>query len=146
MARFGPGETTPGGRALPFYASLRLKLSKGGKLDETVNVFDGQKMTAVKKPTHIRIRADVEKSKLNGRMGSQFWFNFDLGTKTIDNTGFVIGQAREIGLIVEKSTGRFTIPEVMEGSVHGQGKLREWVEADEEVLAWLTGEVMKRAE
>lgn len=66
---FGSNEAVPGGKAMGFYASMRLAVRKAGREVETRTVFypkDGvPTKTTIKSTIGTRIRATLEKSKLN---------------------------------------------------------------------------------
>lgn len=141
---FGPKESTPGGRALPFYASIRVRLTRAGRITEDWKTHDGEKEVTVKRTTKIKIKAEVDKSKLN-KPFREMWFIFDLNTQTIDETAFVVAQGIEHGLIVETSKARWSIPEWMDGTLHGIKQLTEWVDEEEDVLEWLKKETMRMA-
>lgn len=139
--RFGSKESTPGGRALPYYASMRIRLSRAGKITRDVKTFDGENNVTAKEITGYKIKAELDKSKLN-KPHRELWFTFDLDSAEIDETGFLIAQGIEQGWITEPSKGWFTIEEIMDGKVHGRKKLRQWVESDEDVLEWMREKVM----
>lgn len=139
---FGPKESTPGGKALPFYASMRIRLTRAGRVVEDDTTFDGEKMIKTKRTTKLKIKAEVEKSKLN-KPFRELWFVFDLADQTIDDVGFLMAQGIENGFIVEESKARWSIPSVMEGTVHGMPKLRKFIDEDEEVQEWLREKTME---
>lgn len=69
---FGSPETTPGGKALPFYASQRIALRKAGKLRRDVG--------ETKETYGFKVRAVLEKSKLNvPHRDIVFTFDLDMG-------------------------------------------------------------------
>lgn len=139
---FGPKEKAPGGRALPFYASMRVRFIRAGRYTRDIKVDDTEKMVGGKEITGYKIKAELDKSKLN-RPHREVWFKFNLEDGTVDELNFLIGQGIELGLIVEQGKARWAIPEIMEGTLHGRGKLREWIEDDDEVVTWLRDKVME---
>ena len=139
---FGPKEAPPGGRALPFYASMRVRFSRAGRYTRDVKVDDSEKMVSAKEVTAYKIKAELDKSKLN-RPHREVWFKFDLETGTVDELNFLISQGIESGVIIEQAKARWAIPEIMEGTLHGRAKLREWIEDDEEVVTWLREKIME---
>ena len=102
---FGPSESVPGGRSLPFYASMRVSLRKAGKITEDVRVWDGDKYVTTKQRTAIKIKATLEKSKLN-RPDREAWMVFNLQTASLDETGFLMAQGLEHGYL-ERDKGRW---------------------------------------
>lgn len=108
---FGPTETTPGGKALPFYATYRLRFQKAGRTTEDTKVWNGEKMVTARQRTAIKMKATLEKSKLN-RPDREVWFDFDLLNGRIDDDAFVIAQGIEHGLITMSSSKvpKFELP------------------------------------
>lgn len=99
---FGNPETTPGGRALPFYASYRIAVRKAGAVTENIEVTiskDGKPTKAsVKQTVAQSIKATVEKSKLNAPF-REIQFNFDFRRGTIDEWFYLVTKAMDEGLI-----------------------------------------------
>ncbi|GAA2555170.1 hypothetical protein GCM10010423_65460 [Streptomyces levis] len=103
---FGTNEAVPGGKAMGFYASQRLALRKSGKdtIEEdyyTFEVKDGQKKPIkkkVKKTIGTRIRATLEKSKLNQPHRDEY-FTFSHETGQIDTWYWLATQAIELGVV-----------------------------------------------
>lgn len=95
---FGNPETTPGGNALPFYASLRLRMQHSGKITVPIKTWDGEKWVDGKRQVAQRFRAEAVKSKLSSPYG-QVSFVFDLTTGCIDMPSFIVAQGLELGLI-----------------------------------------------
>lgn len=100
---FGNPETVPGGKAMGFYASMRISLRKAGKVTEDVFVFvnDGEgrpKRKKIKRTVAQNIRATLEKSKLNVPY-RDVEFQFDFKTGTVDNWWYLVTQALDVGLI-----------------------------------------------
>lgn len=142
---YGSKETTPGGRAMPFYASYRVRLTKAGKVTEAVKVHDGEKNVSGTRTIAMKIKATLEKSKLS-KPFSETWFLYDLATGSIDDVMFLISQGLEHGLIVEHSKSKgpsyYEIPEVTEKPLYGLPKFKQFVIDNPEVIEWLTQEVM----
>jgi recombination protein RecA len=95
---FGSAESVPGGRALPFYASYRISLRKAGKLTEDVRAWDGDKYIATKQRVGIKIKATLEKSKLNAP-DREAWMTYSLESGKLDDIGFLMAQGLEHGYI-----------------------------------------------
>lgn len=123
---FGSNEAVPGGKALPFYASYRIALRKSTRITEEVTTWDGEKNVKVKETVAQKIRATVEKSKLN-RPHRDAYFTFDLRTGRVDDVGYMIARGLETGA-VRKEGNSWSI----KGStkkVVGAQKFKEWVES-----------------
>lgn len=90
---FGNPETTPGGKALPFYASYRLALRKGERIRDK----------KTKQLLAIRINATVEKFKLSTAASKQASFLFDLETGTVDDGDFLLAIGQENGTVIRTS-------------------------------------------
>jgi recombination protein RecA len=99
---FGSPETTPGGNSLPFYASVRIRFVKSGRVTETRQQWDGEKMATVRDTTVQKIRCELVKSKL-GRPEREQWFQWDVRESQVDITGYLISVGLEVGQI--KKTG-----------------------------------------
>ena len=140
MTYGGAREAIPGGKSMPFYASFRMRLTKAGRINEEIKVHDGEKLVGGKKIVSMKIKMTLEKSKLS-KPFSEEWFLYNLGSGSIDETMFLISQGIEAGLILDKQ-GRFTIPGVLDKSIHGKPRFKQHVEDNEEVMEWLTNEVM----
>ena len=95
---FGNPETTPGGKALPFYASHRISMRKSGKVTEAVKVTHGADTKQTTKTTAYTIRATIEKSKLT-KPFQDVYFRFDLNTGTVDDVQFLVDTAIDRGVI-----------------------------------------------
>lgn len=98
---FGSPESVPGGKALPFYASYRVALRKAGKITREVKTWDGAKMVNTKETVGQKIRATLEKSKLNSPH-RESWFTWDLQRGAVDDTGFLIAWGLENGIVIQE--------------------------------------------
>lgn len=93
---YGSPETTPGGRALGFFASYRVALRKAGKLTEEVKSHDGHTGKTIKETTGWKVRATLEKSKLS-KPHREVLFTFDLTTGRVDESRWLVAQMIEQG-------------------------------------------------
>lgn len=100
---FGNPESVPGGKAIPFYASMRLALRKGQKVKNNIKVWDGDKNVSTKEVVGQKIRATLEKSKLN-KPYRDVLFTFDLTEGAVDEDGYLISRGIENGIIFKKGT------------------------------------------
>lgn len=134
-------DSTPGGKALNYYASLRVRFSKAGKITRPIKQHDGEKFVDGKEITAIKVRASLEKSKLSAPHRESL-FVFDLATGMTDDLGFLVAQGLERELVTA-SNARYTIPEAMEGTVHGQENFKSWLSENPEVVEWLRDQILE---
>lgn len=134
---FGDAETVPGGRAMPFYASYRIRLSKAGKVTDDVKTYDGDKFITTKRQIGQKIKATLMKSKLN-KPFRESWFTYDMLTGTIDDRGFLLAQGLEHGL-VEVTNARWKLP-YWPKAVHGSAKAKDAL--TEQDIEWLTDSLL----
>jgi recombination protein RecA len=102
---YGPSEVTPGGRALPFYASIRLQ------------IFGGTKEKIEGEPSHNRMKIKVAKNKC-GRPFRQIECDLEYGIG-ISPYGCLLDVGEQYGLI-QKSGSWFTYT----GEQLGQGRVK----------------------
>lgn len=98
---FGSPETTTGGKALPYYASMRVAIRKVGKITRPVQTWDGEKWQSTKEQTGQVYKAELQKSKLS-KPFKEVWFTWSYDTGQIDLPGFLIAQGLESGVISVK--------------------------------------------
>ena len=125
---FGSPETTPGGRALKFYSSVRLDIRR------IESIKDGAEVTG------NRTRVKVVKNKCAPPF-KQAEFDIMYG-KGISREGSVIDLGVDLG-IVKKSGAWFTY----EGEQLGQGreKAKEFLVDNPELMVEITDKVMRKA-
>ncbi|HYT39595.1 MAG TPA: recombinase RecA [Acidimicrobiia bacterium] len=125
---FGSPETTPGGRALKFYASVRLDIRRIESLKDGAEVIGN------------RTRVKVVKNKCAPPF-KQAEFDIMYG-KGISREGSVIDLGVDLG-IVKKSGAWFTY----EGEQLGQGreKAKEFLVDNPELMVEITDKVMRKA-
>jgi recombination protein RecA len=115
---FGNPETTPGGKAMGFYASMRIALRKAGSVTEPVTVHVLDKGSISKKKINrtvaVTVRATLEKSKLNVPHRDVL-FNFDHRTGEVDEWWYLATQCLDVGAL-EYNRG---VWEVCEGKMKG---------------------------
>lgn len=98
---YGPDEDTSGGKALKFYASLRLELKRGAKeFLEIVNPVSG-----VKEKTNISnvIKATAVKNKISANQGHQAQLVVRFG-EGFDNVRSVLDIAEQRSIVVKKGS------------------------------------------
>ena len=129
---FGSPETTPGGNALPFYASIRVKFSKAGRVTETRKMWDGDKMSDVRDVMFQKIRVELIKTKLS-RPEREQWFQWNTKEASIDEVGYLIAIGIEHGAIKKRGNGWA----LGTATFRGQKTLREYVESNTKVKSRL---------
>lgn len=99
---FGNPETTPGGKAMGFYASQRVALRKAGSVVEPVYVTVIKDGIPTKKKINqtiaVSVRATLEKSKLNAPH-REVMFNFDFRNAQVDEWYYLATQCLDVGAI-----------------------------------------------
>jgi recombination protein RecA len=98
---FGSNEAIPGGKALSYYASYRIRLSKVGKVTRDRKAYTDDKWSSTKTQIGQKFKAELTKSKLS-KPFEEVWFTWDLTTGEVDTIGFLISQGVEIGLVQQK--------------------------------------------
>lgn len=123
---FGSPETTPGGRALPYYASQRL---------------DVRRQAAGSDENHNLVKVTVKKNKVGPPFREAF-FDIEFG-KGISQSGCVVDLAVERGLI-EKSGMWFTIPGVPKAQ-QGRANTKLLLDSEPALLDSLYRKLMEAA-
>jgi len=126
---FGNPETTPGGRALKFYASLRIETRVSGKIDE-----DGQTIG-------VNVTAKVIKNKIGGAPYRKATYPIIFG-QGIDHARELGDIAIERGLLGAGSGGRYQFGDT---KLHGKSTVYEYLEANPEVAKALTDTIWSNA-
>ncbi|VEU70269.1 recombinase RecA [Mycoplasmopsis glycophila] len=110
---FGNPETTPGGRALKFYSSIRIEVRKGATINETKDIIGNE------------IKFKVVKNKLSApykTATSEIYF-----ARGIDNWGELIDIAVEEG-ILDKKGSWYSIND--KNIAQGKKNMKEYLEKD----------------
>jgi recombination protein RecA len=141
---FGSPVTTSGGKAMGFYASYRLSFVRIEKVTVPVKKWDGTSWVDKKKTTGHKIQVTLEKSKLSAPHSDTI-FTYDLTTGEVDDRGYLIGQGLEAGLLSRTQTGHWTIPGVLDKSIHGRDKFDKYIDANSEIVDWLKEQIMGEA-
>lgn len=136
---FGSKTTTPGGMAMPFYASYRMNFIKAGRESEDYQFWTGEKMDTGKRQTKQRIKCVMTKWKLTAPM-QEVWFDYDMRLGDIDEVGFIIGWAIEQGYIIAGANGRYSIDEI---TIHGKDKFFTHMYQDTETIEWFRKQMME---
>lgn len=136
---FGSPETTTGGKALPYYASMRVVIRKVGKITRPTKTWDGEKWMTTKEQTGQVYKAELQKSKLS-KPFKEVWFTWSYDTGQIDLPGFLIAQLLESGDIVVKGN-TWTYGNI---KVVGREKFKTAISADPELVRELERVVRER--
>jgi recombination protein RecA len=131
---FGNPETTPGGNALKFYASLRLDVRRIGALKEA-SQSDGKEMAVIGNRTRVK----VVKNKLAPPF-REVEFDILYGTG-ISRSGEVVDMAVDDG-VVQKSGAWYSL----DGERIGQGRdtVRRYLEEHTDVLDRIERTILER--
>ena len=124
---YGNPETTPGGLALRFFASIRLKLTPAGAIEGNDKV-----------KSSVKIRVEAVKNKTAPPFKkSEFIISFGQG---IDNDSSVVDAILKQGLIQVKGAGWYSY----DGRNVAQGipKLKQWFEANPDIYRSLREQVL----
>lgn len=135
---FGSKDAMPGGKALPYYASIILNIRKAGKITRDVKFYDGEKWVGGKEQIGQTFKATTEKSKLN-KPFREVWFDWNLTSSQIDLPKFLVAQGLELGLVKQsgntwtfkswKAVGRQKFIDLVVGSPKALAALSGAVEA-----------------
>lgn len=98
---FGSNEALPGGKAMGYYASQRIRLKKTGKVTRPRKVWDGTAYVDTKEVTGQKFVAMLEKSKLSSPHREQH-FVWDHTIPGVDEVGFLVAQGLEYGEVEQK--------------------------------------------
>lgn len=130
MAMYGPKETTPGGKALKYYSSIRLGVSKVSGSEIKVTKENGEAGETGEVLGH-RVKVKVAKNKVGRPMReAEFNLRFTEGIDRFDEL-ITLGMSRDI----IKSNG----PMVSFGTINAKGKAKfvEELRADQKLQAEL---------
>lgn len=137
---FGNPETTPGGKAMEFYASYRINMKKIGKITNEVEIWDGETMVKSKEQVGQKIKMTVEKSKLSKPFRDVI-FTWDFKKGGIDEFGFLFGLAMEQGIIVKEGTTKWLYKEEV---TSGREKFQKLFLDDPKMMNQLKKEVLNQ--
>ena len=141
---FGNNESVPGGRALPFYASIRVAMRKAGMEKREVRTHNGEEWKKTTEYLGQRIRATLEKSKLTAPH-REVNFLYDFRTARVDEVLYVVGRGLELGLI-ESNGQTWTINSGKGlGPVRGRENFIEALRQSEMEVDWLKSQIMSHS-
>ncbi|WP_420330433.1 recombinase RecA [Mycoplasmopsis felis] len=124
---FGNPETTPGGRALKFYSSIRIEVRKGQQIVEDKEIIGSEvKFKVVKNKISIPYKTGT----------SEFYFN-----KGLDKLGEIIDLATEKE-ILDKRGAWYSYNG--ENIAQGKTKLREYLLTNQEIYNKIYEQVMEK--
>lgn len=130
---FGSPETTPGGRALPFYASYRVTFNKAGRITKPRKAYDGEKFVTSQETVIQKIRAQLVKSKLS-RPDREEWFRWNIETGTVETLPYLVAVGLEHGLI-QKGTRTWSM---MGKTFSTEARFHGYLESEPRVVEGLT--------
>jgi recombination protein RecA len=137
---FGDPNKPTSGKALPYYASMRLHLKKTGKITKDVQLWNGEKLAPGKEMIGQEYIAILDKSKLN-KPHRQIRFAWSLTDGSVDETAFFIGQAVELGY-VEINGSRWKV-RGSQKTINGRDAFAKYVHGNPEVIDQLRNRVME---
>lgn len=133
---FGNPEAIPGGKSLPFYASLRISMRPAGKLTRDIRQYDGEKWVTGKEVHGYKIKSTIEKSKLSAPH-RDVTFVFDLETASVDQAQYLVTLGVESGVVTNKEKSQsWEIPE-LDLSIRGRDKFKKTVRENQSLQDWL---------
>ena len=100
---FGSNEATPGGKALPFYASYRIRMSVIEQMKREITVFDGKAPRKAKEIYGQKFKAEIVKSKLSAPFRDTF-FDWNLEGGFVDIPTYLMAQGVETGIVTYKGS------------------------------------------
>lgn len=136
---FGSKESGPGGRALPFYASYRIRMAKAGRKTEKATIWTGEKLERKDQIVKQTIRVTMEKNKLNAPV-RETYFDFDLETGEVDELGYMVAWLLEQGYVTQSDKNWFTMDDL---KVQGIDKFKAAMVEQPEVIEWVRDELTK---
>lgn len=136
---FGSNETTPGGKAIPYYASYRLRMQMIEALKRDIEVFDGDKKRKAKEQYAQKFKAEVVKSKLSAPFRDVF-FNWDLEGGRIDIPTYLMAQGLEDGIVTMSGTSAWNYDGT---TIRGKDKFREHLATNPDVLLKLENRIRR---
>jgi recombination protein RecA len=105
---FGPKTKAPGGKALGFYATQRVKFTRIETIQGERSRYEKGKLVTPKVPVAYMISAKVEKNKV-GRPLQEAVFLFDLDSGMVDSAEEMLNLGLEFGLIKVDGSQHFVV-------------------------------------
>lgn len=136
---FGNPEAPPGGKSLPFYASIRLNIKAVGKISKATKQHDGEKMIDGKIQVGQKYKIIVDKSKLFSPHKDTI-FTWLYGRDCIDELSYAVSQGLEMGLVIQNGA----MWEYDGLKVRGREKFYEALSEAPDVLDKLVTDVLNR--
>lgn len=136
---FGSKEATPGGRALPFYASYRIRMAKAGRKTEKATIWTGEKLERKDQIVKQTIRITMEKNKLNAPI-RETYFDFDLDSGEVDELGYIVSWLLEQGYVTVSDKNWWAMDDL---KVQGLDKFKLAMAEQGEVIEWVRTELTK---
>lgn len=126
---FGKRSVTSGGRAMSFYASTRLEMTKTEIIKKKKKIIDPNKGDEIKKDIvsghRVLVRVDKEKSG-GSHAGLVTTFVFDYETAMVDHIEDLLYLGRTFGL-VKKSGNKWWVDEYEEEKQLSRERFKKWL-------------------
>ena len=136
---FGSNEKTTGGRAMGFYASLRIKVAPFGRVTEDRNSYTGSEWKTTKVLLAQSYRATVDKSRITGvPIGKEVFFDWSVKTGEIDMVKFVFSQCVELGALTNDRGNTWSFGSVQ---IVGREKFQTRMRSDPDLLLEMSNSV-----
>jgi recombination protein RecA len=136
---FGNPENPAGGKALAYYATLRINVKAIGKVSATKKVHDGEKYIDIKNTLAQKFKITIDKSKIFAP-GKETVFTWLYSQAQVDELGFLVSQGLERGLITQQGA----MWQIGDLKVRGREKFLIELPQHPDVLAELETDVMSR--
>lgn len=134
---FGNPEAPPGGKSLPYYASVRVNIKGIGRILKTKKQHDGEKWADTKEVVAQKYKIEITKSKLF-KPGEETLFLWSTETGQVDELSFLIAMGLEKGVVTQ--AGAFW--QLEELKVRGRENFRTALPEHPDALARLVEAVM----
>lgn len=136
---FGSSEKTSGGRAMAYYASLRINVTPFGRVTENRRSYNGNEWKDTKVLLAQSYRAAVDKSRISGvPIGKEVYFDWSVKTGEIDLAKFVFIQCVELGALTNDRGSTWSFGSV---SVVGREKFQRRMLDDPALMLEMTNAV-----
>lgn len=144
---FGKRSTTTGGRAMAFYASARLEMTRTENIKRSMNVVDPKTGDAKPKDVVVghRVLVRVDKEKAGGAVtGTTTSFVFNYKQKGVDHAEDLLYVGRQLDLVGKKGSKWWVVGYEDETQV-GREKFLRWIRKNVAVQEELEQRIWERA-
>lgn len=148
---FSPKSIITGGKAIHYYVSQSVKLTKVGKVNAEIEYFNGDKVVKDRQVVSQNFKAELAKSRNTQPFQVQN-FNFDLRSGVIDIPQYLIQQGLDIGVISRPNVRQWEInianeetgEMIREEKVTGKDAFLDFVYTNPDVMNDLVDVVAKK--